>query len=245
MQPLLRMASWETTASLESQHRAAVMTKAVRQGNDSKEALLGTVPNALCTLRIVASPVAAWHVAQGDFVVGTCLFMACGLSDLVDGEIARTNPESQSSVLGSYLDPFADKVMVTSAMISLSYSSIISPIFAALVIARDVSLITAGFVIRARTKSKSAAFFSTTDSSSLQVEPTTLSKFNTMGLLMLISASCYSAALDYDFSSWAGPLQGVLGLTTLGSWYQYYHTYSNKSILHGVDMSAVDEKAKA
>lgn len=217
------------------------MKQVVPTGDSNKEALLGTIPNTLCTLRVLLSPVAAWNIASGDFVTGTGIFILCGLTDLIDGEIARMNPETQSSVLGTYLDPFADKVMVVSAMLAMGYVGILSPMFTSLVMARDISFVAAGFAIRARTKDPDAAFFSTTDSSSLEVKPSLLSKANTMGLLMLISGACYSAALGIDISHIVTPAQFTLSATTILSWWLYYSDPGIQRILRGSESVSKSE----
>lgn len=65
----------------------------------------------------------------------------------MDGFIARSWP-SQASKLGSFLDPMADKLLVGSLVISLTYCSLLPIWLCAMIILRDISLITAGFVIR-------------------------------------------------------------------------------------------------
>lgn len=65
----------------------------------------------------------------------------------MDGYIARTWP-SQASMAGSFLDPMADKLLVGSLVISLSYCNLLPMWLAAMVLFRDVFLIAAGFVIR-------------------------------------------------------------------------------------------------
>lgn len=67
----------------------------------------------------------------------------------LDGWIARTW-ESQSSNLGSFLDPMADKVLIATLFLSLTYADLIPVALTGMIIARDVILVTAGFVIRYR-----------------------------------------------------------------------------------------------
>lgn len=65
----------------------------------------------------------------------------------IDGQIAR-NWKSQASKMGSFLDPMADKLLVGSLVISLSYANLFPMWLCAMVLSRDVFLIGAGFVIR-------------------------------------------------------------------------------------------------
>ena len=65
----------------------------------------------------------------------------------MDGLIARKVP-GQASSLGSFLDPLADKVLVTALYLSLTYVGIIPPALTSLVVSRDVLLVYAGLYIR-------------------------------------------------------------------------------------------------
>lgn len=80
------------------------------------------------------------------------------------------------SVLGSFLDPVADKALVSTVMLSLGWQGALSPWFVGLIVARDVALFAGGFVIRAFTKQPGVPFFSTTDASSFQLAPTMVGK---------------------------------------------------------------------
>lgn len=65
----------------------------------------------------------------------------------MDGWIARTW-ESQSSKMGSFLDPMADKVLIATLFLSLTYAGLIPVPLTSIIIGRDVLLVVAGFVIR-------------------------------------------------------------------------------------------------
>ncbi|CAG0896113.1 unnamed protein product [Darwinula stevensoni] len=70
-------------------------------------------------------------------------------SDVCDGMIAR-NFRNQQSMLGSFLDPMADKVLVAVLFLSLTYKDLIPLPLTTLIIARDICLMSAGFYIRYR-----------------------------------------------------------------------------------------------
>lgn len=70
---------------------------------------IGLVP-VLVVLLLFAGPVAAW-LAAGAFLIAT-------LSDYLDGYIARNY--GSGSVLGTFLDPLADKLLVSAALIMLA-----------------------------------------------------------------------------------------------------------------------------
>ena len=67
-----------------------------------------TVPNALSVLRILIIPFFAWYFMQDQLVAAVALLVLSGLSDCVDGFIARKL--NQVTELGKMLDPLADKL---------------------------------------------------------------------------------------------------------------------------------------
>lgn len=78
-----------------------------------------TVPNCLTLLRILAVPVFAITVWYGRMTEACLIFAAAGLTDLLDGFIARRF--NQKSDLGAILDPAADKLLMTTAFILLAF----------------------------------------------------------------------------------------------------------------------------
>ena len=80
-----------------------------------------TIPNFLTLLRILAVPVFAISVWYGQIVVACVLFALAGLTDILDGFIARRF--NQFSELGAFLDPMADKLLMTVAFVLLCMPS--------------------------------------------------------------------------------------------------------------------------
>jgi cardiolipin synthase len=76
------------------------------------------VANQLTFLRLVAVPFFIISILQGRFGVATILFIGAGLTDILDGLIARWF--NQGTALGAYLDPAADKLLLTSAFVLLT-----------------------------------------------------------------------------------------------------------------------------
>jgi hypothetical protein len=77
-----------------------------------------TIPNALTLSRLVIAPVVGYHILQDNYVMAFGLFAYAGLTDLVDGYLARR--WKQQSVLGSILDPTADKTLMTISAVTLA-----------------------------------------------------------------------------------------------------------------------------
>ncbi|MBK8725741.1 MAG: CDP-diacylglycerol--glycerol-3-phosphate 3-phosphatidyltransferase [Holophagaceae bacterium] len=108
-----------------------------------------TLPNALTLLRILAIPFFAIAVWYGHLWEALIIFVAAGLTDLLDGWIARRF--NQRSRLGAILDPAADKLLMTTAFIlmALPKDHLPMPIpawVAILSISRDVVISLVGLV---------------------------------------------------------------------------------------------------
>ena len=75
-----------------------------------------TIPNLISVIRIILIPFFAVYFMQGKFVLAVVILALSGLSDFVDGKIARKF--NQISALGKLLDPLADKLtQITLAVI--------------------------------------------------------------------------------------------------------------------------------
>jgi len=106
----------------------------------ARDTMLITLPNVLTFLRIAAVPFFAILVWYGSMAEACILFMAAGLTDALDGWLARKL--NQKSALGAILDPAADKLLITTAFILLSFPKEalvvrIPPWVAILAISRD------------------------------------------------------------------------------------------------------------
>ena len=106
-----------------------------------------TLPNILTFLRILAVPFFAIAVWYGRMTEACILFVAAGLTDALDGYLARRF--NQRTALGAILDPAADKLLITTAFILLAFpreagAVRIPPWVTILAISRDVviSLVT-------------------------------------------------------------------------------------------------------
>jgi cardiolipin synthase len=109
-----------------------------------------TIPNFLTLLRMGLVPLFIITVVNGDLRKALLIFLVAGITDALDGFIARF--WGQQSLLGAYLDPIADKLLLTSAYVVLSIPSLnhgtqIPPWVTILVIARDVLLIAVALVL--------------------------------------------------------------------------------------------------
>ena len=93
------------------------------------------LPNLLTLLRIVLVPVTVIFLMQGAFGKALILLVVSGITDALDGFFARIL--NQQTVLGSYLDPIADKALFASCFVTLSIKGVIPGWFTVIVISRD------------------------------------------------------------------------------------------------------------
>jgi cardiolipin synthase len=94
------------------------------------------IPNFLTILRILAIPVFVICLLYGRFVTALFVFIGAGITDGLDGWIARVY--HQRTPTGAYLDPIADKLMLTTAFIVLAVLQLIPQWLTVIVISRDV-----------------------------------------------------------------------------------------------------------
>ncbi|XP_066561853.1 cardiolipin synthase (CMP-forming) [Amia ocellicauda] len=189
-----------------------------------------TIPNLLCIARIGLSPVLGYLIVEEDFHLSLGLFVLAGVTDLLDGYIAR-NWANQKSALGSALDPLADKILISVLYISLTYAHLIPIPLTALVISRDVALIAAVFYVRYKTvpPPRTLSRFFNPCYATAQLKPTFISKVNTAVQLVLVAASLAAPVFQYVDSILLQSLWYITGLTTTASAYSYYH-YGKKTV---------------
>jgi cardiolipin synthase (CMP-forming) len=109
-----------------------------------------TIPNLLSLLRMGLIPLFIIAVLQEQSTKALLIFLIAGLTDAMDGFIARF--WNQKSPLGAFLDPIADKLLLTSAYVVLSFPTLnhgaqIPLWVTVLVIARDVLLVAVGLIL--------------------------------------------------------------------------------------------------
>lgn len=102
------------------------------------------IPNILTVARIVMAPLFVILVMRSLFGHALVLFTLAAVTDGLDGFIARYF--NQRTVMGAYLDPIADKFLLSAAFISLAILNIIPAWLTVIVISRDI-LILAGIAI--------------------------------------------------------------------------------------------------
>jgi cardiolipin synthase len=100
---------------------------------------LSTAPNLLTLLRICLMPFLVAAILEKHFDVGLALFIVAGLTDALDGLLARWL--KQKTTLGQYLDPVADKLLLSTLFVVLSHLALIPRTVTIMVISRDVGIL--------------------------------------------------------------------------------------------------------
>uniref|UniRef100_K7GGW6 Cardiolipin synthase (CMP-forming) n=1 Tax=Pelodiscus sinensis TaxID=13735 RepID=K7GGW6_PELSI len=189
-----------------------------------------TIPNILSMARIGLAPVLGYLIVEEDFNIALGVFALAGITDLLDGFIAR-NWASQKSVLGSALDPLADKILISVLYVSLTCANLIPVPLTTLIILRDIVLIAAVFYVRYKTLSppRTLSRYFNPCYATAQLKPTFISKMNTVVQLILVAASLAAPVFNYVDSIYLQTLWCITAFTTASSAYSYYH-YGRKTV---------------
>jgi cardiolipin synthase (CMP-forming) len=156
------------------------------------------LPNLLTIIRILLVPVVVWALSQQAFALAFTLFVAAGITDGLDGYLARRF--NWHSALGAILDPLADKALLVSIYVTLAVLRELPVWLAMLVVTRDVLIV--GAVLLAR--------FLQQD---VDVRPAFVSKANTVA--QIVFAAYILAHLAFDFRQDQLVLAGSHGVAFL------------------------------
>jgi cardiolipin synthase (CMP-forming) len=118
--------------------------------NDDSNARLNpfrTAPNLLTLLRICLAPFLVAAILESHYLLSFVLFVAAGLTDALDGTLARVL--KQRSMLGHYLDPVADKLLLSTIFLVLLHKSLIPITVTVLVFGRDVGILMVAAILYA------------------------------------------------------------------------------------------------
>eukprot|EP00298_Acanthocystis_sp_HF-20_P009345 c18251_g1_i1.p1 GENE.c18251_g1_i1~~c18251_g1_i1.p1 ORF type:complete len:287 (-),score=81.52 c18251_g1_i1:9-869(-) len=202
-----------------------------------------TIPNILSGFRMATTPYLAYIFVDSQFRNATALFFFLSFTDWLDGAIAKRFP-GQRSVLGSYLDPMADKVLLNSMIAALYLQNLIPGWLAGLIFFRDIGLVAGTVAHRISTMSGTtfANFFKMSEVQ-FSVEPSFIGKLNTalmMGMIggtIVIKAIYLNAEIDQTIQMGLTYLQYCVGVTTFSSGVGYIlsHRHTFRQIGAGRD----------
>jgi cardiolipin synthase (CMP-forming) len=98
-----------------------------------------SAPNLLTLMRICLAPFLVAAILEGEYKLGFILFVVAGLTDALDGMLARVL--KQRSMLGHYLDPVADKLLLSTLFLVLLHKGLMPVTVTVLVFGRDVAIL--------------------------------------------------------------------------------------------------------
>jgi len=193
-----------------------------------------TIPNLLTFSRLIAAPIIGYLVLHDYHAWAVGLFAYAGITDLVDGYIARR--WNLQTVVGTVIDTMADKTLMTILTVCLAVKGALPVWLAAIILGRDAGLGVAAIYYRWISLPPPKTFSRYWDFSlpSAEVHPTTISKYNTALQLALIGAATAMPLLTVDVSVAMTAMQYLVATTTVWSGASYIYTKDAVKILsHG------------
>jgi cardiolipin synthase len=159
-----------------------------------------SIPNLITLARILLVPVVIWAITSGGMQVAFLLFLAAGVSDAVDGFLAKRF--GMATELGAYLDPLADKAMIVSIYVALGVAEAIPRWLVILVVSRDIMIV--GAIMLSWLVDKPVA-----------LKPLMVSKANTVAQIVLALVVLASLGFKFDAEVVIVTLTGLVAALTL------------------------------
>ena len=179
-------------------------------------ARLINIANGLTAARVLLVPYFAYLLISGRGKAALLVFAVCGATDALDGLLARWL--RQRTLAGTLLDPIADKLLMATAFIVLSYVHIVPLRLVVMVISRDIFILVGSFLY--------LLLFDSSD-----IRPTVLSKANTAVQVLTVIYFLAVAAFPAEASALGAGSRGVpdravtllCAVTTVTSGLQYLY----------------------
>jgi cardiolipin synthase len=159
-----------------------------------------SIPNLITLGRILLVPVVVWAIASGAMWIAFVLFLGAGLSDAVDGYLAKRF--HMTTELGAYLDPLADKALIVSIYIALGVNGLIPGWLVILVVSRDIMIV-------------GAVMLSWLVGTPIKVKPLLVSKLNTVAQIVFACVVLGTLGFGYPLPTLSLILMGVVAVLTL------------------------------
>ena len=159
-----------------------------------------SIPNLISLGRIILVPVVVWTIILGEMRAAFFLFLAAGISDAVDGFLAKRF--RMASELGAYLDPLADKALIVSIYVALGIAGALPISLVILVVSRDIMIIS-GFML------------SWLVGKPMPVKPLPVSKANTVAQIFLATLVLAEQGFGFNATVVAAIAIGLVAILTL------------------------------
>lgn len=170
-------------------------------------ALSLSLPNLISIVRLMLVPLIVSLMLGKDYELAFALFVVAGVSDAVDGYIAKRF--DMRTVLGAYLDPIADKALLVGVYVTLGVQGEMAQLLVTLVVSRDLLIV-------------GAVILSYIVGHPLKIAPLMLSKLNTLTQILLAAAMLAALGFLPALDPVLVPGQWIVAATTLLSGLAYF-----------------------
>jgi cardiolipin synthase len=171
------------------------------------------IPNFISLGRLMAVPVIIWLIIGGRMTEAFWLFVAAGVSDALDGFIAKRF--GATTIIGGYLDPLADKVLLAGVYIALGQAGRLEDWLVIMVVFRDILILGGALLFHVVAQS-------------LSMQPIFISKVNTVCQICLAAAILGAAGLGFSLGVARDAMIFIVAVTTLVSGTVYVITWSRR-----------------
>jgi len=172
------------------------------------------LPNAISLGRLLAVPVTVGLLLDDRWVWAFWLFVLAGLSDAVDGYLARRL--RARTTLGHYLDPLADKALLVAVFVTLAMRGAVPTWLVLLIVTRDLLLVGGALLLYITGQP-------------LQIDPLPISKLNTVAQLVLAAAVLLERAYGFGAALLQSGLTVAVVLTTVLSGAGYIRALARRA----------------
>jgi cardiolipin synthase len=156
--------------------------------------------NLITVARLLLVVPLIWLIATERLQAAFWLFLAAGVSDAVDGYIAKRF--NSRTALGAYLDPLADKTLLDGIYLALAWAGWLPAWLALLVLSRDIMIVVGVILIRRR-------------NSLYRARPLVIGKINTFSQIVLVAGVLAHTGGLVDLGGLIALLIGAVAITTV------------------------------
>ena len=172
------------------------------------------LPNLICLARIALIWPLLMALWAGDYALAVVLFIIAAVSDGLDGYLAKRF--GWTSEFGKFIDPLADKLLLVSMFVTLSWLNLVPWWLAAAAIARDVLIGLGALTFR--------LWFGP-----LRGRPTIVSKINTLLQLGYLLGVIMQAAFEFPPEEIIEALAVITLVTTVASGFDYVYAFTRRA----------------
>lgn len=169
-----------------------------------------SIPNFITLFRVILVPVVFWLVVTHQMVAAFLVFVVAGLSDAVDGYLAKRF--DWATELGAYLDPLADKLLIVCIFVALGVKGALPLWLVIAVVSRDVLIVL-------------AIVLSGLLGHPVEIKPSRISKVNTLSQIVLAATVLADEAFGLRLDAVRFVLVWVTAALTVGSLAGYLATW--------------------